>query len=56
MTGVTDIYEEYLKLLALRDDLIELLEEAMEWIERPVETPDDAALFMYFEERVKELI
>jgi hypothetical protein len=50
------IYEKYLDLLEERDYCHELLREALEWIERPVETQDDAALFIYFEDKVKRLI
>lgn len=32
------------------------LAEALEWIEHPVSTPEDAEYFLLFEERAKKLI
>ena len=51
-----DVYEQYLTVLQQRDDAIELLRQAMEWIERPVEDQEDAAMFIYFEEKVKIIL
>jgi hypothetical protein len=50
------IYEKYLDLLDERDYILNLLRESMEWIERPVENQDDAAMFLYFESKVKDII
>jgi len=56
MTSVTDIYEEYLRLLDERDDIIYLLEEAMSWIDFPPVNNLDNTLFVNFVERAQEVI
>ena len=48
--------EEVARVEELVDELRSTLEEALEWIERPVETQQDAAYFLDFEERAKSLI
>lgn len=52
-----ELATEHEYLLATRiDDLEKALGEAIEWIERPVETQEDAVMFLMFEERAKELL
>jgi hypothetical protein len=48
--------EEILELCDEIAGLRELLEEAVEWFARPVATQEDAAMFLAFEERAKEVV
>jgi len=56
MVSREELYEQYLRVLLERDTAIQLLAEAYEWILRPVETQDDAAYFIMWEEKVKEIL
>lgn len=48
--------EEVARAEARMEELRSTLEEALDWIERPVDDANDVPLFLDFEERAKALI
>lgn len=51
-----ELEAELARLQDVFDELRSTLAEALDWIERPVETQEDGAYFLLFEERAKKLL